>query len=96
MEGLPGRGAIWAKREAFYQKLSRWLSLGLPCLKNRELEISEEPKTCGWRPDVTDTNVPLFVAQRRFFPPVPASLSLDVCVGLGPAQWIQVFGDRTD
>lgn len=91
MEVLPRRGASWAKRVAFFQT-SIQVALGGPSLFKKRAGDLRRAKFRGWRPDFIYTNVPLFVAQRRFFPPVPASPLLDVSGGPGFAQWIHVFG----
>lgn len=75
----PPQEGQWGQRvspKCFIRSLCRWPSLGLLCLKRKELKIWGQPNVCGWRPDFIYIDVPLVVAQRRFFPPVPASPSL--------------------
>ena len=64
--------------------------MGLPCLEKERAGDLRAAKCLWLEARLLYTNVPLFVAQRRFFPPVPASPSLDVSVGPEPAQCIHI------
>lgn len=55
--------------------------MGLPCLEKERAGDLRAAKCLWLEARLLSTNVPLFGAQRRFFPPVPASPSLDVSVG---------------
>lgn len=89
----PGEGPAGQRGWHFFRSLSKWLSVGLLCLK-RESWRFEESQILWLEARLHLYNVPLFVAQRRFFPPVPASPLLDISGGPGFAQWIHVFGGR--
>lgn len=70
-----GEDKLGREGRCFIRSLSRWPSLGLPCLKKKELEMWGQPNVSGWRPDFIYTSVVWFAAQRSLFPGVPDSSS---------------------
>lgn len=94
-EGLPGRGASWAKRKAFYHKSIQVVLFG-PLLFKEERAGNLRGAKCLWLEARLHSYKCSPVGCSEESPPAPASPSLDVSAGPGPAWWIHAFGDGID
>lgn len=94
LKGCRGGEQAGPRGRHFIPSPSRWRSWGLSCLKERA--GNARGAKCWWLEARLHSCKCSPVCCSEDSPPAPASPSLDVPAGPGPAWWMPAFGDGLD